>query len=101
MDTAYVVMLATFGASAVLGATVRRNWIVVGLGSLVSVVPYAFTLAHAVKSGAKWSWEGLLFVSPFLIAAALVYALIALLGARLGRRMRQRFARFRSVGDAR
>ena len=101
MDIAYVGMLATFGASAVLGATIRRNWIVVGLGSLVPVVPYAITLAHAVKSGGTWSWEGLLFVSPFLIAGAVVYALISFAGARFGRRMRQGLVRSRSDRDAR
>jgi hypothetical protein len=87
MDPAYVAMFATFGGCAILGAVIKRTWVVVALGSLV---PIAFTASRLGKPG-PGMWESLLFVSPFLIGGAVIYGFVALLGARFGRYLRRVF----------
>jgi hypothetical protein len=90
MESAYVLMLATFGAGVALGAATKNNGIAVGLPLLV---PLAFTFARVgLGKPGPGTWEALLFVSPFLVAGAILYGGIALVGAKLGRRIRKGLA---------
>lgn len=83
MESAYVLMSATFGSAVVTGAVTRNNWAAVGLPMLI---PILFTASKIKGPGLG---ETLLFVSPFLVAGAIVYAGIAYAGVRLGRVFRR------------
>jgi hypothetical protein len=90
MESAYVLMFSTFGLAVVLGAITSRNWISVGIPLLV---PLVFTIARVgIGKPGPGTWEALLFVSPFLVAGAILYSGIALVGAKLGRRIRKGLA---------
>jgi hypothetical protein len=82
MEPSHIFIFATFSIAAVLGATTKNNWIAIGLPMLIPV------LSTAARFRGPGLGETLLFVSPFLVAGAVLFAGICYAGTSVGRGLR-------------
>ena len=84
MESAYVLMLVVFVVAIFFGRANVSPWLTGVIAILVlTSVTVAKVFAGSRSTGGEL--EALLFISPFLVAAAILYFAIGYLGAALGR----------------
>lgn len=96
MDKAYLFMAMAFGASFILGLLTEKPWIAVLLSTMTPSIASLFF--YGIPAG-KHIGQLFLLVGPFLIAATIWYAIIGLIGARLGKRVRTLFENKKQRGS--
>lgn len=88
MDIAQILMLSTFAGSIIVAVITNRLWASVGLSLLI------LSIGVGSQIHGPGLLEGLLFVSPFLVAGLFLYGGIALAGATVGLWLRKQMPRF-------
>lgn len=81
MESAYLVLFATFGCAGILGAMTKNNWIAGGLPLLIPI----FFLVSRLNGPAIGMT--LLVVSPFLLASTVLICALSYAGVKAGRKL--------------
>ena len=81
MESAYLVLVATFGCAFILGPMTQNNWIARGLPLLI---PLLFLASRLNRPAIGMT---LLITSPFLLASAAVVCALSYAGVKAGRKL--------------
>ena len=89
MESAYLVLLSTFGCALIMGPMTQNNWIARGLPLLIPVLFLASRLNRPAIG------MTLLVTSPFLLASAAVVYALSYAGSKSGRKLWSMLANWR------